>query len=101
MLFCFDEIDFTEHFFYLCKVVKPLWKEIEKIAASKYGKLTTLSVEDILFGVGTKYNSYVFLNTLIFLGKQTVSRFKYGKYANLIILFEQELQLRNLISSGL
>ena len=56
--FCLDEIDFIENCFCSCKLVKSFWKEIEKIAALKYDKSITLSVENILLGVGNKYNSY-------------------------------------------
>ena len=44
-------IDYTEHFFFECKMVKPLWSEIEKQIQVHCGQKMNLTAEKVLLGI--------------------------------------------------
>ncbi len=86
-----NELDTIEHFFFECKLVKSLWKEVYK--DMYYKELTT---QECILGrkvinEKTKYDAH-----LILVAKMCISKYKYGEYKNLLILYEQEKRLRKL-----
>ena len=100
-----DEFDYIEHFFATCRLVKPLWKEIESQINVFIGKKIKLSIKNILLGVSTndeistKYIANI--NHAILIGKMVISKFKYGNAHNIKDTFEKEAKLRNLWKSYL
>jgi exonuclease III len=94
--FC-NETDFIEHFFYECKHISKLWKDIENTVACNTGHKLSLSLTDVLFGVfhPTISNRVcTFVNHLILIGKMCISKIKYGKSAPILIIFENEVNIR-------
>jgi hypothetical protein len=90
-----NEDDYLEHFFFHCKQIRQLWLEVNKMILMETGRLTKLSVTDVMFGVyegKQKENAYV--NRLIIVAKLCISKYKYGKHPNLLFLFETELTIR-------
>ena len=98
--FC-NIMDTIEHFFYECKSVLKVWKEIEKIITKMTNKVLSLDSESVLLGVthSDKINKRDTntINLLILVGKHAISKYKYGTYPNLTLLLEQELTNRKLL----
>ena len=76
-------IEDTEHFFYNCKEVKELWKIVENDIKRE------LTEQECILGINCKQ-----VNILILIAKLCISKYKYGDYANLSILYEREKKLR-------
>ena len=79
-------VETIEHFFYDCKLVKLLWKEVQNDL--KHKRIIT-EKECILGTECCKHD-----NLLILIAKLCISKFKYGEYTNLAILYEREKILR-------
>ena len=93
-------VDFSEHFFYHCELVKDLWLEIEKHIITLTNINIKLNESAVLLGYIQK-NSIPALdiqtiNKLIAIGKLAISKFKYGKQRNLIEIFESECNIRSI-----
>ena len=84
-----NEIDSISHFFVTCKAVRALWEYIESSTQ------THLNVKDRLLGY-EHHNFVKFqnLNKMIIVAKLCISKFKYGDYPNLLILFQRECRYR-------
>ena len=87
----------VEDYFIYCKSIRELWNEANSIIQEQIGQNVTLSVTNCLFGyyMGNQIEN-VYINKLIIIGKLWVSKFKNGNHPNLILLFHQELRLRNI-----
>ena len=96
--YCRDEIDCIEHFFFKCKEVRSLWKNIEMLCSKIEGNVVKLNERDVLFGYNfSRGQENVMQNKLILIGKLCISKFKFGKYPNLVFLFEAECVLRDIV----
>merc|ERR1712121_52314 len=100
--FCPEKVDYLEHFFCECVKITELWRYIENCFYVKYNVKVQLSTQDILLGKDRSTFHYFqgdmwkFLNHLILVGKMCVSKFKYGKQTAILVMFENEVKLRNL-----
>ena len=98
--FCPDKVDYLEHFFCECVKITELWRYIENCFYVKYNEKILLSTQDILFGKIDRStfqcDMWKYLNHLILVGKMCVSKFKYGKQIAILIMFENEVELKNL-----
>lgn len=93
-----NQIEFIEHFFASCTVVKPLWAHVQSIYNGVYGKLVHLTTKDIMLGYEHQsFSEFSFLNKLIIVAKLCISKYKYGEYSNLIVLFDRECRIRKLM----
>ena len=100
--FC-NEVDYTEHFFFHCQKVRFIWLEIEKIITSLTNYPLKITEAIVLTGfIGNPRQAPLTLkkinliNQLIAIGKVTISKFKYGKYRNILEIFETECRLRKI-----
>ena len=97
--FC-DARDTPLHFFFECKAVTQLWKEIESIILLKTNCKISLSAKDVILGVLPNKDTikqYICkINLLILIGKLVISKGKYGKVANFKSILENELILRKI-----
>ena len=87
--------DTLEHFFFSCKKISKVWNEIKSIIYQRIGKNINLCGTDILFGYykgSSKEN--ILINQMIVIGKLCISKYKYGKYPNLLYLLNYEIKLR-------
>ena len=95
-----SEIDYTEHFFFHCRMVKNVWKEIESTIEAGCGKSIKLGVIDVMLGVqgvdGINRKEMNWINHIILVGKMVVSKLKYGKHKYNLALLENELRIRQL-----
>ena len=87
-----NEVDSIEHFFITvqCSVSQYLWLNLERLCHIK------TSVHNVLFEINSSDTDNVLNSKIIGLGILTISKFKYGKYRNLIKLFEYECKLGNI-----
>ena len=89
--------DFIEHFFCDCIVVRQIWHVLEEKIELILGHHFALSEIHKLFGV-TKANVPACfvnkINHLLLIAKMCISKFKYGSYNDILLLFEYELKLR-------
>ena len=86
------ELETIEHFFFHCKIVKSLWNEVHKDMCDK----SVINVQECILGrkvVNCRKKSDTHL---ILVAKLCISKYKYGEYKNLLILYEQEKRLRKL-----
>ena len=95
-----NELDYIEHFFIECRLVKPLWEEVEAQINAFIGKRIKLTTSRILLGVTTNDNidkRYIAsINHAILIGKMVISKLKYGNAHHIKDTFEKESRLRNL-----
>ena len=98
-MYC-GEIETIQHFFFDCITVKSLWSDIEGRIQSIINEHIFLSATDVLLGLGKKtrfsHNTMNTLNLLILIGKATISKVKYGKHKNFLVIFEREMNIRKL-----
>ena len=92
--------DYIEHFFCECPIVVNFWKSIQQKVYRETGLRVELSVQTILFGLQNstfaKYKVY-YINHIILVAKMCISVFKKTETVNsLFIIFEKEIQLRNI-----
>ena len=101
-----NEVDYTEHFFFHCQKVRFIWLEIEKIIAALTNYPLKITEAIVLTGfIGKPKRAPLtqkkinLINQLISIGKVTISKFKYGKYRNILEIFETECRLRKIYSN--
>ena len=95
--FCTDEIDYSEHFFWSCGKINLIWKKVEEYAYLKFDKLIKLQLKDVLFGYNETENGsdVLDINHVILIAKMCSSKYRYGKYFDMLFLFKRELSLKN------
>ncbi len=88
--------DYIEHFFYNCIAVREMWAYIENELSKHAGSKVSLGEVDVMFGITTGYNAHIrkYLNAYILVGKMCISKYKYGQYHDLKLLFQHEMSLR-------
>ena len=93
-------IDYIEHFFADCKLIKNFWCFICNKILMHTGILLNLTRKHIIFGVissdfnNIKKSCLRFINYIILMGKMSISKLKYGKINNIYTIFDYEWQLR-------
>ena len=97
---CPDLVDYLEHFFYECKIVKDFWKEVAQYIYNKYTVKIALSVCIVLFGIQDQtINKHTLheINHVILIGKMSISIYKKTLYSNpLRDIFYNNLRIRQL-----
>ena len=91
-----------EHFFATCSSVTNLWSKIELTILLKTNLKIKLETTDIMFGFFPKgtnndMKDVKLINALLLIGKLTISKYKYGKYCNILSLFEKECNYRKIL----
>ena len=92
--------DYLEHFFVECSSVAGLWREVNSMVARILNvPVGDLTVQQKLFGVVLpEYPKACVnkVNLVLLVAKMCISKYKYGQYSNLILLFNGELLLRKI-----
>ena len=95
-----NTLDTIEHFFFDCTIAKTLWNYILTIINGKIGKRINLDKKKVMLGLinenGVKRRDILFINKVILIGKLVISKFKYGKYVNIINLMDNEMRIRKI-----
>ena len=98
--FCPDTINYIEHFFCECPIIVNFWKSIEQKVYRETGLRVELSVQTILFGLQNSTLARFkvdYINHSILVAKVCISVVKKTETVNsLHIIFEKEIQLRNI-----
>ena len=91
-------VDYTEHFFFSCHTVSTVWQYASNLISTVFNISFKFNVENVLFGVYS-FNDNInkLINHISAIVKQCISKFKYGKHPNLLILVESEIRIRNVI----
>ena len=98
--FC-SHVDSLSHFFFSCKGVKPLWKEVERKIEVKIGRLIYINEVIALFGVDLDNQSdSIYINKLILIAKAAISKAKFHDIADrgILPIFDREMLLRKMYS---
>lgn len=99
-LYCRNEIDSLEHFFFNCTMVLLFWKHVNTLLTLNLGKAVKCTIYSVLFGChddafNTREKNYI--NLVLLVGKMCISiAKKTNVIKNLIPLFEHHLQIRRL-----
>ena len=92
--------DYTEHFFFTCKVVKTFWKHIKAQINIELGVKIDLEEKTVMTGLlqkeGITTGQIRVVNHAILIGKLTISKYKYGKSKLLNYTFDNEARSRKL-----
>ena len=92
--------DTLEHFFFHCRDLSKLWKQVEKYIQITIGQAFHLTWNHAIFGVisikGINERKIRVVNQYILLAKLSISKMRYGKATDPCLVFENELILRNL-----
>ena len=98
--FCPNEIDFIEHFFFLCPMISKIWKKVEETVLYKYGIKIKINESEALLGIPEKERlSKLLINKVnhhILIAKMCIGKYKYGNPVDIICMFENEVNLRKL-----
>ena len=92
-----NEIDYIEHFFFDCKKIKIIWNEVDKIILKLYNVNIKVTQSDVLFGYNCPGKFNAIINHILSISKLSVSKYRYGKYPDLISLLHFELRIRKII----
>ena len=96
------EIDYADHYFINCKLLKDYWRNVKNHILN----LANFSLPDStaikLFGLDPNYNEYniskqqyEIINYILLIAKSAISTAKYHKSDNYLIYFESDLNLRS------
>ena len=94
------QTDYIEHAFYQCKELNKFWKDVKQHILIKTETQIDITETIALFGIpktreintDTRHE----INHILLIAKMAISKYKYGKIKNLNIIFETDLQLRNM-----
>ena len=94
--------EFSEHFFFQCKSTKQLWEEVEKTILYTQGVRISLDFADVMTGYFNKsihsQGTIDKINYIILIAKMVISKVKYGKSRNMVLLLQNELHMRGVTS---
>jgi hypothetical protein len=74
--YCKTNVDYTEHFFFECKYLKPFWKDVEFYLLQKLDKLIRLNVNVVMFGCYEENlleTERKYINNIILIAKMCIS----------------------------
>ena len=95
-----NTLDTIDHFFFECDSIKNVWKEIGKMITKHTNQIIPLDSKSVLLGCLPnnilKKSRIKKINLLILIGKLVISKFKYGKVNNPLVLLENEIAFRQL-----
>ena len=99
--YCSNEIDYIEHFFFHCPIVKSFWKNVRQHIIITFDKKIEISVANVLLGITKADNIDKFtllkINHILIIAKMCISIYKKTKSnLPLISIFENQLQLRKI-----
>ena len=92
--------DYIEHFFYACKLVKPLWGEVEREIQTFLIPSFRIDEKMAVLGVtkqdasGSTSKAIQKANKAILIAKLAISKFRYGKSSNLVQTYTLETMYR-------
>ena len=97
---CRDVVDIIEHFFFECPSLYKFWQDVEQYMLKETGKVTRLSITDVLFGLdNNRFQKSIRnkLNHIILIAKMSISIFrKTNGRAPLSVIFQNHLRLRRI-----
>lgn len=98
--YCPNEVDFLEHFYYECQIIKNFWNYVSTTLSMIFEKKIMCTIQDVLFGfqhnsIGLKEKQHI--NHVLLVGKMCISIVKKTNQVKALIPhFEFHLRLRKL-----
>ena len=93
--------DYIERAFVYCPRIKTFWEQVKRFIFCQTNTQIELSAKTAVFGV---CNQNIFhsgtrnkINHILLVARLSISKLKYGKIKNLAVIFDTELQLRDLL----
>lgn len=97
--YCWNKIDYMEHFFYECDFVYEFWCCLENTIYRKINQKVKISKNTVLFGLENDdfpLDQWKYVNLVILIGKLTISIFKKTKSKMpLTLLFDHQCAIRS------
>ena len=90
-------IDYIEHFFFTCRRIKPVWEACQNYIYTISNERILIRETDALFGykVNSVNSSLIrFINHMILITKLVISKYRYGRPIDLLVLFQREVDMR-------
>ena len=93
-------VDYIEHMFVHCQLLKGYWEYVFRIIQAYTETNYQCTETNILLGITTKENTYSqekrngIANHILLIAKMCISKFRYGKYRNIQLIFDLELEAR-------
>ena len=92
-----EEEDYTEHKFYQCQSVKPLWDLIESLIQIRFKQDFKITEEIAMLGyIGGNEKIRKKINTTILIAKLCIQKFRFGTIKNLLEIWEKEFTVRKI-----
>ena len=99
--FC-NSVDTMQHFFYDCPLSRKVWEEIERKIETLCNKYIHLSAKNVIIGIeqGDYKGKDILkiINIMILIGKHAISKAKYHKNRNVMVVLDQEFNMRKSIN---
>ena len=99
-IFCVNDQDYIEHFFFYCSKIKSVWSRVEFMFYKKFSLVIKLNVFEALLGIIEKNSltksMLLYLNHLILIAKMCISKVRYGTPVDISCLFDKECLIRKL-----
>ena len=91
--------DFIEHMFINCNALKGFWKRVFQLIKLHTNEHFPISDNNILFGLDYKSFKCVkskidIANHILLIAKMSISKLRYGKINNILLIFEAEMSIR-------
>ena len=92
-----EEEDYTEHKFYQCQSVKPLWDLIESLIQIRFKQDFKITEEIAMLGyIGGNEKIRKKINTTILIAKLCIQKFRFRTIKNLLEIWEKESTIRKI-----
>ena len=77
--YCNGVIDFIEHFFFYCPIIRTFWKSVQNFVLAKHNVKINLNEIDIIFGLQKQAaiteQHRLIINHILLIGKMCISIF--------------------------
>ena len=92
--YCYDAVDYIEHFFFYCPTIKKFWNYMEQNIRISFDIQTHLTVVDVLFAI--KQHNYgkvktKLINHVILIAKMCISMYKKANAFLPLSIFENQV----------
>ena len=100
---CRTEIDYIEHFFFSCSIIKHIWDYITDLTQKLFNTKIKINETLVIFGIEKKSMQTLdkkqikTLNHIILIAKMCISKYRYGTPLNLRAMLENEMHIRNIV----
>lgn len=93
--YCTEKVDFIEHFFFDCPIVKKFWNFIESYILLNFSEKINLTIIEVMFGYkDIRSPKSKQINHVMLIAKMCISIFKKTGCSSMESIFEKQIKLR-------